>query len=736
MKLQKDIFPVSGMSCAACAARVEKTLNKQPGVENAAVNYAAANVTITYDGNKTEPEKLRHAVIKAGYDMPIEEEMARKATEEAAKRFETLKRRTLFAIICSLPVVILSMWFMDWKWTAPISCLLSTIVLFAFGRSFFVNAYKQLLQLTSNMDTLVALSTGTAYIFSLANMLFPTFWLSHGIEPHVYFEAASVIIAFILLGRCLEAKAKDSTAESVKKLMGLNPKTVNKVNPDGTVEQIPLHSIIENDIIMVKPGERVAADGKVVSGETFIDESMLTGEPVAVQKITGDDVYAGTINTSGTINYQAKQVGRDTILSHIITMVQDAQGSKPPVQRIVDKVAAIFVPVIICIAIISFAAWLLAMPGSGIVYGLLAFVTVLVIACPCALGLATPTAIMVGIGKGATSGILIKDAVSLETARNVNAVVLDKTGTLTMGKPMVNDATWADSANRESLASIIGTVESHSEHPLAKALVEYFSSDEELEVYEFTAHGGLGITACCNGCRVTIGNRHLLSNEQVKIDSQLERWATEKATQACTIVWIAINGEAVGVLSVTDPLKPTSYAAVKRLNDMGVNVYMLTGDNIHTANAVAAQLPGIAGVEAEVLPEGKVKFINYLQNEGKNVAMVGDGINDSAAMAKADLSIAMGSGTDIAMDVAKMTIISSDLTKVPQALKLSRLTVRTIHQNLFWAFIYNMLGVPIAAGVLYPICGYLLNPMIAGAAMAFSSVCVVTNSLLLRRKKL
>lgn len=734
-KLHKDTFPVTGMSCAACAARVEKTLRKQPGVDSADVNYAAANVTVVYDGETTTPGQLRQAVLKAGYDMPVEEELARQASERAAERFRRLKLRTALAIVFSVPVVVLSMWFMDWRFTPWISCVLSAVVLFGFGRMFFINAFRQLRHGSANMDTLVALSTGVAFMFSLANMLMPGFWLNYGIQPHVYFEAASVIIAFIMLGRCMEAKAKERTADAVKKLMGLSPKMVNRVTADGSVEQIPVQAVEVGDIIKVLPGERIAADGVVTSGSSYVDESMLTGEPLAVGKSDGCNVYAGTVNTGGSFLFRASQIGADTLLSRIIVMVQDAQGSKPPVQRIVDKVAAVFVPVIIAIAFVAFLIWLLAMPGSGVVYGLLAFVTVLVIACPCALGLATPTAIMVGIGKGASSGILVKDAVSLETARNINAVVLDKTGTLTKGQPSVTASRWLDGTDVTRLSAVFGALESMSEHPLAKSVADSLATTEEISVSDFCNHPGKGVSGISDGKAFLAGNRALMDEFEVEVPEDLILWAEKMASEANTVVWLAADGVAVGVLAVSDALKPTSADAVERLKKMGIKVYMLTGDNIHTAKAVTRQLSGLTGVKADVLPQGKVEFIEALKQQGLRVAMVGDGINDSAALAAADLGIAMGTGSDIAMDVAQMTIISSDLTKVPQALRLSKMTVRTIHQNLFWAFIYNMIGVPVAAGVLYPMFGFLLNPMLAGAAMAFSSVSVVLNSLLLRYRK-
>ena len=783
----QDTFPILGMSCAACAARVDKTLNKQPGVCHAAVNYAAATALVEYDPSQTSPEALQHAVQEAGYDLVIthDEHAADEVEEAHRKKYQSLKRRTTWAILLAIPIAVIGMGFMDRPWAGWSTWLLSTPVVFGLGRSFFVNAWKQLRHGSANMDTLVAGSTGVAYLFSVFNLFFPDFWLSRGITPHVYFESSSVIIAFILLGRLLEERAKGHTSQAIKKLMGLQPKTVTIVvneepnlneelrmktipqckqskdvlseaneesgsseessccaQPNSSffilsssLKEVPIEQIRVNDIIVVKPGERIAVDGVVTEGSSYVDESMLSGEPVPVSKQRDAKVYAGTINQKGSFRFRAEKVGTDTLLAKIIHLVQDAQGSKAPVQKQVDRVAAVFVPTIMGIALLSFILWMMLDSSEGFTHGLLALVTVLIIACPCALGLATPTAIMVGIGKGAERGILIKDAESLETAKKVNVVVLDKTGTVTEGHPVVQHILWADD-EAKAYAPVLLALEKMSEHPLAEAILgneELNLNSSLIEVDGFESVTGQGVKGSYNGISYYAGNRRLMQGR--RISSALQENASAWEAEGQTIVWFANETEVLAVIAIADRIKPSSVHAIRTLQAEGVEVHLLTGDNEATAKVIARQA-GITKYKAGVLPQDKAAYIGQLQKEGKVVAMVGDGINDSAALARADLSIAMGSGSDIAMDVAKMTLISSDLRKIPEALQLSRLTVRTIRQNLFWAFIYNMISVPIAAGVLYPVCGFLLNPMIGGAAMAFSSVSVVTNSLRLRRKKL
>lgn len=736
-QIVKQTFPVLGMSCAACAARVSKTLNRQEGMHSANVNLAAAIATVEYDPSLCSPETMKQAVQNAGFDLLIDTaKEAEKEAKDAHDAHKQLKFRTTWAIILSLPVAIIGMFFMDMPYANYIMWILSTPVVFWLGSGFYVNAWKLLKHRSANMDTLVANSTGIAYLFSLFNLFFPDFWLSRGVTPHVYFEAASVIIAFILLGRTLEERAKGNTSAAIKKLMGLQPHTV--ILDDGTGErEVNIEQIVPGNMIVVKPGERIAVDGTVTTGSSFVDESMLSGEPIPVQKAAGAKVYAGTINQKGSFRFRAEKVGADTMLSHIIHLVQEAQGSKAPVQQLVDKIAAVFVPAIMTIAVLTFIAWIV-LAENGFTHGLLAAVTVLIIACPCALGLATPTAIMVGIGKGAESGILIKDAESLEMAKKIDTIVLDKTGTITEGKPVVTDIVWkTESADMQR---IFLELEKHSEHPLATAVVQALSrldseKGQDMLLTGFESITGQGVKASCNGKTYYAGNRRMLAEKGIAISSILLAKAEAFAQEAKTVIWFADEQQALATCAIADRIKETSKKAIAELQQRGISVVMLTGDNEQTARRIASEA-GIAEFRAEVLPQQKSEYIKQLQTEGKHVAMVGDGINDSAALAQADLSIAMGQGSDIAMDVAKMTIISSDLTKISEAIRLSVLTVRTIRENLFWAFIYNLIGIPIAAGILYPFTGFLLNPMIAGAAMAFSSVSVVTNSLRLRMKRI
>ena len=733
-ELIKQTFPVLGMSCASCAARVDKTLNGQPGVQEASVNYASAMAQVTYDAEVCSPLVLKAVVQHAGYDLLIDS--SEEATDEAEKahlaRYESLKKRTLWAIGLAVPVMVLSMVFMNVQWINYVVWLLATPVVFVLGRGFFISAWKQLKHGTCNMDTLVALSTGIAYLFSIFNLFFPEFWLSRGIESHVYFEASSVIIAFIMLGRLLEERVKRNTSSAIRKLMGLQPKTVTVLTPEGE-RILPISAIRQGDTVLVKPGDRIAVDGVVSEGQSYVDESMLSGEPLAVRKQKGSKVYAGTINQKGSFRFVADKIGQDTLLAQIIRMVQDAQGSKTPVQKLVDKIASIFVPAIITIALISFVAWMILAPENGFTHGMLALVTVLIIACPCALGLATPTAIMVGIGKGAEQGILIKNAESLEVARKVDTVVLDKTGTLTEGHPQVTDAVWLEDAPKSK--AILYSLEKNSEHPLAEAVRRYLQNVSAFEVKCFGVLDGRGVEGLIDGKNYYAGSLTLLEEKGIRIEASLQAKARKWMEEAKTVIVLADEEKALGILAITDKLKPTSAQAIEELHRQGIEVWMLTGDQPEAAREIAKQA-GISHFKAGVLPQDKAMFIQELQSEGKKVAMVGDGINDSAALAQADLSIAMGQGTDIAMDTAMVTILSSDLVKISETIRLSQLTVRTIRQNLFWAFFYNLIGVPIAAGVLYPVCGFLLNPMIGGAAMAFSSVSVVTNSLRLRRKSI
>ena len=752
-------FPVTGLGCAGCAARVNRILGSQPGVTSANVNFASSTAQIEYDTEKCSLEDLRAAVQEGGYDILTDDEddSEKEAEDEHARQYSALKTQTVGAVALAVPITVLGMTLMDSTWAGYVTWILATVSVFFFGRRFYVNAWKQLKHGSANMDTLVATSTGIAYLFSLFNLLFPDFWLSRGIEPHLYFEAASVIIAFILLGRLLEDRAKRKTTDAIRKLAGLQPSTVTVIRGQETAEMtIPVEQARAGDIIMVRPGERIAVDGTVMEGESNVDESMLNGEPLPSRKSAGDKVYAGTVNLSGAFRFRAEKTGKDTVLAQIVKMVQDAQGSKAPVQNIVDKVAGIFVPAIIGISVLVFVCWWVFAPSEGFVHGILSMVTVLIIACPCALGLATPTAIIVGLGKGAEYGILIKDAASLEIAKKIDTVILDKTGTITEGHPAVTDQCWETGA--DTGRKILYRLERLSGHPLSEAIVSALEKQVQeteeksgqngtglaYEIKDFESIPGKGIrgNAVISGPdgktesrTYYAGNTGLLEENGIRISKSLSDLAEKWLRESKTVVWFADRVAAIAAIAITDKVKETSAEAVARLHEMGIETWMLTGDNEKSAATVAGQA-GITHYMAGMLPQDKAEYVKKLQAAGHTVGMAGDGINDSAALAQADLSIAMGTGSDIAIDTAMLTILSSDLLKIPQAVRLSRLTVRTIRQNLFWAFIYNLIAIPVAAGILYPFNGFLLNPMIGGAAMALSSVSVVTNSLRLRRKSL
>ena len=734
----KESFPVTGMTCASCASSVESVLKQTDGVIDARVNFASSTVLVEYD-KKLSPNQLQNALREVGYDIIIDAENPSEVQQELQeKHYQDIKNRTIWSAILTLPIFILGMFFMQWEPGKWISLALTFPVLFWFGRSFFINAYKQAKYGKANMDTLVTLSTGIAFLFSIFNTFFSEFWVSRGIEPHVYYEAATVIITFISLGKLLEEKAKSNTSSAIKKLMGLQPKTL-KIIENGEEKEISISSVQVGQTILVRPGEKIPVDGEVSKGSSYVDESMITGEPVPVEKTKDEKVFAGTINQKGSFLFIAEKVGGETLLSQIIKMVQEAQGSKAPVQKLVDKIAGIFVPVVLAISIITFIVWMSIGGDNGFSQALLTSVAVLVIACPCALGLATPTAIMVGIGKGAENNILIKDAESLELGHKVNAVILDKTGTITEGKPIVTDILWKDKLeNQNQYKQILLAIEAQSEHPLAEAVVNNLKDEniEKAEIASFESITGKGVKAQTeNGSKYYVGNHKLMLEKNIQIDTSLIQTAESLEEQAKTVIFFVNEKQVLAILAIADKIKETSKKAIATLQERGIEVYMLTGDNNKTASAVAKQV-GITNYQGEVMPSEKAAFVEKLQAEGKIVAMVGDGINDSHALAQANVSIAMGKGSDIAMDVAKMTLITSDLQSIPKALELSKRTVLGIRQNLFWAFIYNIIGIPIAAGVLYPINGFLLDPMIAGMAMAFSSVSVVLNSLRLKRVKL
>lgn len=748
----RKTYPVLEMSCAACAVSVESMLKHTPGVSDAGVNYANQTAWVQFDPKIVTPAELQHAVRSIGYDIVVDAEDPLQVQEESQlQHYQSLKQRTTWAIILSLPVVVIGMFFMDgtagvFAYANWIMLILSAPVVFVLGRSFFVNAWKQARHGKANMDTLVALSTGIAFLFSTFNTIYPEFWHSRGLHSHVYFEAAAVVVTFILLGKLLEERAKSSTSSAMKKLMGLQPKTVRLIEGD-TEREIPIASVQVGNLLLVRPGEKIPVDGLVEAGQSYVDESMISGESVPVDKQAGAKVFAGTINQKGSFRFRAEKVGSDTLLAQIIRMVQDAQGSKAPVQQTVDRIAGIFVPIVLGIALLTFGVWMLfghylVPEADPFTTALLTSVTVLVIACPCALGLATPTAIMVGVGKGAENNILIKDAESLEIGYRVNAIVLDKTGTITEGKPAVTDVVWTVAeAEQAQLQAILYTLETQSEHPLAEAITAYLAGSKPVTLEKFESRTGHGVTGHYQNHTYFVGNQSLLTDQQTVLPDPLKRQIVELQNQAKTVVFFgrrnqdAQTGEVLAGIAIADPVKPGSKQAIETLQNRGIEVYMITGDNAQTAAAVAEHV-GINQYKAETMPADKANFVTELQQTGKVVAMVGDGINDSQALAQADVSIAMGRGSDIAMDVARMTLITSDLNSVPKALQLSKQTVRVIRQNLFWAFIYNLIGIPLAAGVLYPAFGFLLNPMIAGAAMALSSVSVVSNSLRLRRIRL
>ncbi|RHC80092.1 heavy metal translocating P-type ATPase [Parabacteroides merdae] len=732
---ETKVLPVLEMSCAVCAGNVESTVQALSGVEKASVNFAAGTLTVTYNPSVITLEVMQAAVQAAGYDLIVEAEDPVAMQEEKARmHYKILRRNTIGAWTLSIPLALLGMVFMHVPFGNWIMMVLALAIMIFFGRSFYVNGVRHALKGKANMDTLVALSTSIAFLFSLFNTLCPGFWLGKGLEPHVYYEASGVIIAFVLLGKLMEERAKNSTSSAIKGLMGLQPKTARLVT-DGREEEVPISNLQVGNIVSVRPGEKIPVDGTLLQGNSSVDESMLSGEPIPVEKNAGDRVLAGTINQKGAFTMEATSVGGTTVLAQIVQMVQSAQGSKAPVQRIVDKISGIFVPVVVLLSFLTFVCWLVIGGESYFSYALLSAVSVLVIACPCALGLATPTALMVGMGKGAEQHILIKDAFALENLCKVDTVVLDKTGTLTEGVPVVTDSYWISDDNIRYL-DVLYTAEQKSEHPLASAILCWLeeSGAKVCEAENFESLTGRGVRIQVEGVTYWVGSQGLLDIFQAGIPEKVRKQIGQWQEDGQSVVFYGQETRLLAVLAISDRIKPTSAEAVKELKKQGIEVHLLTGDGVRTAERVAATLD-IGYYKAEVMPNDKEEYIISLQQQGKKVAMVGDGINDSQALARADVSIAMGKGTDIAMDVAMVTLITSDLLLLPGAIRLSKQTVRLIYQNLFWAFIYNVIGIPLAAGVLFPINGLLLNPMLASAAMAFSSVSVVLNSLRLKFMK-
>lgn len=729
--IQKN-YPVEGMSCASCALNVENIIRKQPGVRRVSVNFASSSVLIESNSAMENMEAIREALQSAGYDLVTKDLSDQR--EKTGPDTSQMLRNVLLAAAFTLPVVILGMFYMDLPFSGPVMLIFTTPVVFWFGRKFFIQAFRLLKHRKTSMDTLVAISTGIAYFFSLVNLLLPDLIAHQGKHPPIYFETSSVIIVFIMLGRYLEEKAKSRTSSAIEKLMGLTPDTTILIGESGHEKIIKLIDVRKGDLLRIRPGDRVPVDGTIVSGLSWVDESSITGEPLPVEKQPGDPVYAGTINHKGSFAIQAGRVGEETILSRIIQVVKQAQGSKPPVQKMADRIASVFVPVVVVISGVSFVFWLLLGGSDSFSQALTAMVSVLLIACPCALGLATPTAIMVGLGKGALMGILVKDADGLENAAQTDTVVLDKTGTITEGHPSVTDMVWLKESS-ETNRILLG-MEIHSEHPLAEAIARFMQTKGilALQPEKFESVTGKGIRAFFKGKEYLAGNERMMIEAAIQIPVDVVQQASLMQQEGKVVVFFAEGTEIVAFLAIADRLRESAFEVVQTLKRNGMEIYMLTGDNEKTALTIASRA-GIDHVLAGLLPGEKADFIKHLKNKGMKVAMVGDGINDSQAMAVADVGIAMGKGADIAMEVAQITLVSSNLNLLPAAFRLSKLTLRTIRQNLFWAFVYNLIGIPLASGILYPFTGWMLSPIIAGAAMAFSSVSVVLNSLRLNYRK-
>lgn len=744
-------LPITGMTCAACAHRIERTLAHQAGVKKASVNFATERATIEFDPAATNTESLIGTIRDTGYDVANEADSddAQNSLEAAhAAEYATLKRKFIVAAVLSLPVLVIAMShgaidLFSFEGVNWLQLALTTPVVFYSGRQFYIGAWAAFKHRAADMNTLIAVGTGAAYIYSGIATMFPSLFVAAAGEhvAHatatvpVYYEAAGVIIALILLGSMLEARAKGRTGEAIRKLVGLQPK-IARVVRDGSEMEIGTAQVIAGDIVIVRPGEKIPVDGVVTEGTSAIDESMLTGESIPVEKAIGNQVFGATINKTGAFRFRATKVGKDTALQQIVKLVRDAQGSKPPIAKLADTISGIFTPIVISIAIVTFVVWFVAAsPEVRFTMALVNFVSVLIIACPCALGLATPTAIMVGTGKGAELGILIKGGDSLETAHKLDTIVLDKTGTVTKGEPSLTDIVAMNGFAENDLLQIVASAEKLSEHPLAAAIVRGAEERgvEILRAENFNALEGRGVEATADGKHLLLGNERLMNERGVSLDdvsADSERLAAEGKTP----MFAAVDGKLAGVIAVADTLKPESKAAIEELQRLGLEVIMMTGDNRRTAEAMAKQV-GIGRVLSEVLPQNKAGEIVRLQSEGKLVGMVGDGINDAPALAQADVGIAIGTGTDIAIEASDITLIRGDLRGVARAIALSKATIRTVKQNLFWAFIYNVIGIPVAAGVLYPFFDWLLSPVIASAAMSMSSVSVVTNSLRLRAFK-
>jgi P-type Cu+ transporter len=786
---ERVTIPVTGMTCAACQSFIQKTLTNQTGVQDATVSLMLNNATVTFDPGVTSTSALVDTIRSNGYGAEIpalhSSVLAEQEQNDAEQLLEYGQLRLKatvsllagsFAMVLSMPLMSTSSssgmrrikdplinWNMrvldpllrkllPWMYQMGedvirwILFALAAFILGWAGRRFYTKAWSALLHKTADMNTLVALGTGSAFLFSAASTLAPGFFLAHGLIPDVYFEAAILIIGLVLTGNALESKAKGQTATALRKLVQLQPKTATVLR-DGAELVLPVEAIQEGDVVLVRPGERIPTDGKVISGKSSVDESMLTGESLPIAKTTQDRVLGGTLNQTGSFQYRTTSLGTEGTLSQILQLLREAQSSRAPIQRIADRISAIFVPTVLGIAIVTFAAWRIFAPNSGVMQAFAAAVTVLVIACPCAMGLAVPTAVMVATGRGATVGILIKGGEALQRLEKIDTVVLDKTGTITVGRPQITDVLLVSTesieatphavrAAEDNLIRIAAALEHASEHPLAEAVVRYAQQRTLIlpQANEFESLTGYGVTGIIEGELTLIGNAALMAKYSIAI-APLQTAATRLAEEGKTPLWIAIGGTLAGIIAVADTIKPTSIQAIRQMHNEKLRVVMLTGDNERTARAIARE-SGVDEVIADVLPAGKVDAIKRLQNEHRIVAMVGDGVNDAPALAQADVGLTMASGSDIAMEAGDVTLMRSDLTGVAMAIALSRGTMRVIRQNLFWAFVYNVIGIPLAAGALYPIFGLLLSPVIASAAMALSSFSVVTNSLRLRRLKI
>jgi Cu+-exporting ATPase len=744
--VERVTVPIQGMSCASCVEKVQKALSSVPGVTRADVNFATEKATVEYIPGKVAIKDLSKAVHDAGYELlEVAEGMDLVEQERVAREAELrlLKKKFIIGLVLVIPIFVLGNLHMlglshlvalSTQANFLIQLFLQTPVQFWVGWQFYRGAWAAARHKTSDMNTLIAVGTSAAYLYSVVATFFPRLFAAQGLAADVYFDTAGAIICLILLGRLLEAKAKGQTSEAIKKLIGLQPKTATVVRDNREME-LPVEAVQIGDQIRVRPGEKIAVDGVVLTGYSAVDESMVTGESIPVEKQTGDAVIGATINKTGSFTFKATKVGKETMLAQIIRMVEEAQGSKPPIARMADIIASYFVPAVIGVATVTFIIWYFFGPEPALTYAVLNFVAVMIIACPCALGLATPTSIMVGTGKGAEQGVLIRGGEALEMAHRLDVIVLDKTGTITKGEPSVTDIVTADGYQADELLRLAASAERGSEHPLGEAILRKAKENDVnvAEPKDFSAIPGQGIEAIIGGQQVLLGNMKLMQERGVPVDI-IKGKATALSREGKTPMFVALDGRAAGIIAVADTLKKDSKAAIDALHGLGLEVIMVTGDNARTADAIAKQI-GIDRVLAEVLPETKAHEIKKLQAEGKKVGMVGDGINDAPALAQADVGIAIGTGTDVAMESADITLISGDLRGAVTAIALSKATIRNIKQNLFWAFAYNTILIPVAAGVLFPFFGILLNPIFAAGAMGFSSVTVVTNALRLRRFK-